>query len=118
SDNADRRDCGPKAHLHTRPDPMGYRDGANPYAYTSGDPINKVDAFGLYQIEIHYYMTYFLAIAAGMKSEDALTLALGAQYVDDNPITQPLNLTSPFTQTARLQRNHFNLRKHQDRYLD
>ena len=58
------------------------------------DPLNKIDPTGLYQSDIHYYMTFFLAVAAGMDVGDARVVALAAQYVDDNPLTEPMNLKS------------------------
>jgi RHS repeat-associated protein len=72
------------------PDPQGYPDGPDAYAYVSGDPVNKVDPTGLYEIDVHYYMTYFLAVMAGIDSNTALRIALGDQYVDDNPNTSPM----------------------------
>jgi hypothetical protein len=56
----------------------------------NNDPLNKLDPLGLYQSDIHYYMTFFLAVAAGVPAEDARIIALAAQYIDDNPLTQPL----------------------------
>ena len=44
------------------PDPLGYPDGPDPYIYASGDPINKADPLALYQTDVHYYLTFFLAL--------------------------------------------------------
>ncbi|MGH7125684.1 MAG: RHS repeat-associated core domain-containing protein, partial [Stellaceae bacterium] len=30
-----------------QPDPIGYRGGANLYAYVGNDPLNQLDSFGL-----------------------------------------------------------------------
>jgi hypothetical protein len=73
-----------------QPDPLGYLDGPDPYSYVQGDPINKVDPLGLYEEDIHYYMTYFLAMAAGVDPRMAYIIATGDQYVDNNPATYPL----------------------------
>ena len=35
-------------------------------------------------IEFHYYMTYLIAVRAGMPAADAQSLAYASQYVDDN----------------------------------
>src|SRR5262245_49022288 len=76
---------------YLQPDPLGDPDGPDPYTYVGGDPINRIDPMGLYQIDVHYYMTYFLAVMAGLPEQAALTMALAAQYVDDNPNTWPVD---------------------------
>jgi len=35
-------------------------------------------------IEFHYYMTHLIALRAGFKPEDAVTIAFASQYTDDN----------------------------------
>jgi hypothetical protein len=60
-----------------------------------GDPVNRVDPLGLYEIDTHYYMTYFLAKMAGLNDTEALTMALAAQYIDDNPYTWPVDPNNP-----------------------
>jgi RHS repeat-associated protein len=101
------------------PDPLGYPDGADPYLYVNHDPINKTDALGLYEEDVHYYMTYFLAIMAGLSPEKAQIIALGAQYIDDNPYTRPVApggiggaivgyvTTNPLAAIDRLKAYHF-----------
>jgi hypothetical protein len=69
---------------------LGYLDGPDPYSYVQGDPINKVDPLGLYQIDMHYYMVLFLALTSGLDPDVARTIALASQYVDDNPDTSPI----------------------------
>ena len=75
--------------------------------------MNKTDPFGTYEIDVHYYITYFLALMAGIKAEEALTIALAAQYIDDNPNTWPVdpqnmrdNVGNPVA-INRLARYHF-----------
>jgi len=72
------------------PDPAGTPDGLNPYLYVNNNPINSIDPLGLYQTDMHYYMTYFLAITAGIDSDNARRIALAAQFVDVNDNTSPL----------------------------
>jgi RHS repeat-associated protein len=94
-----QRDYNPDTGRYLTPDPLGFPDGADPYAYVNNDPLNKIDPLGLYQIDIHYYMTYFLGVMAGLSEYQAHVVALGAQYVDDNPYTAPLPHT--YTQAAK-----------------
>jgi RHS repeat-associated protein len=84
------RDYDPELGRYTTPDPLGLAGGMNPYSYVSNNPLTSIDPLGLYESDIHYYMTFFLAVAAGINAEDARRLALGAQYVDDNPLTTPM----------------------------
>lgn len=56
----------------------------------NSDPLNKLDPLGLYSVNVHYYMTFFLGVAAGVDKDEARVIALATQYIDDNPITQPL----------------------------
>jgi RHS repeat-associated protein len=84
----------PMTGEYLQPDPLGYPDGPSAYRYASGDPINKIDPYGLYDIEVHYYLNYFLAKLAGLSNRQALTISLAAQYVDDNELTKPENKTN------------------------
>jgi RHS repeat-associated protein len=103
----DPRPQSPNHGRYLSPDPLGYPDGPDPYSYVNGDPVNKVDPSGLYSTEVHYYMTYFLARLAGLSEDSALTVAMAAQFVDNNPNTEPINPSSPFTQAERLATYHF-----------
>lgn len=87
------RDFDPDTGRYTTPDPTDFGNGTNPYAYVSNNPLTNVDRLGLYEEDIHYYMTYFLALAAGVDPRRAYIIATAAQYVDDNPITQPMTPT-------------------------
>lgn len=84
------RDYDPDTGRYTTPDPLGLSGGMNPYAYVSNNPLTSIDPLGLYQSDIHYYLTYFLAIVAGVNAHDARMIALADQYVDSNPLTRPL----------------------------
>ncbi len=105
----------PRTGHYLQPDPLGYPDGPDAFLYASGDPVNKIDRLGLYQEDVHYYMTYFLASSLGMSAQDAQTLALSTQYIDNNSFTWPLGdkyfNTNPTTQELRLSRYHFTMYK-------
>ncbi|HEX5276621.1 MAG TPA: DUF6765 family protein [Fluviicoccus sp.] len=80
----------PEAGRYLTPDPAGLRGGLNPFVYVGSDPLNAVDPWGLYQIDMHYYMTYFLGIVTGFSADQARTIALATQFVDENDYTVPL----------------------------
>ena len=101
------RDYDPQLGRYTTPDPLGLEGGMNPYVYVSSNPLTRTDPLGLYDIDVHYYMTYFLAVNAGLSVEKALAVALATQYIDDNPNTTPINLQSLSTQAERLRLYHF-----------
>ena len=73
----------------------------------------KVDRLGLYEIDVHYYMTFYLAVTSGITAEDARIMASATQYIDDNPLTTPVNrsfpgiLLEPIRNHERLRRYHF-----------
>ncbi len=100
------RSYNPATGRYLQPDPLGYPDGPDAYLYAGGDPINRVDPKGLYEIDIHYYMTFFLGLAAGMDYQSARTTALAAQFIDVNPMTRPLDSTNGFTSIASIFKNH------------
>lgn len=108
------RDYDPVIGRYLTTDPIGLAGGLNPYEYAASNPVTKVDPLGLYQSDVHFYMTYFLAIVAGMGAEDARVMALAAQYIDDNEDTHPLDdknigtiITSPLWNKENLAKYHF-----------
>lgn len=104
------RDYDPATGRYLTPDPLGIADGLNTYAYVKNDPVNRIDPTGLYGQDFHYYITYFLAVTAGLDKDTALIIALAAQYIDDNPWTKPTPLgerTGNPLLTQRLERYHF-----------
>lgn len=110
------RDYNPSQGRYVTADPIGLGGGTNPYEYAGSNPLVKIDPLGLYQSDVHYYMTYFLAITAGLGAEDARVMALATQYIDDNPDTQPVDETnlltmmaSPLWSQSNLARYHFTL---------
>ncbi len=104
------RDYDPELGRYTTPDPMGLAGDVNPYVYAGANPLTNVDPLGLYQSDIHYYMTMFLGIAAGMRPEDAQIVALASQYVDENDDTRPLNVNLAYgDHVVRLLAYHFTM---------
>lgn len=79
----------PEQGRYAQPDPLGASIGGNERSFAGSDPIGRGDPFGLYEVDVHYYLTYFLARAAGVSPQRSYTVALAAQYVDDNPSTRP-----------------------------
>jgi RHS repeat-associated protein len=103
------REYDPELGRYTTADPLGLAGGVNPYVYVGNNPLTNIDPLGLYQSDIHYYMTMFLGLAAGMSPEEARVLALAAQYVDDNNDTRPLNLHDTEEHRRRLLSYHFTM---------
>jgi RHS repeat-associated protein len=99
------RDYDPSLGRYLTSDPLGLAAGSNTYAYVRSDPMNRVDALGLYDGYVHFYMTYFLALVAGLPSEVANTIATATQYIDENPLTNPFGGTL----SGALPRYHFTL---------
>ena len=71
-------------------DPVGLGGGTNAFIYVGNNPENALDPFGLYEIDVHYYLTYYLAKQTGcFSSAEAQQIANADQYVDENPETMP-----------------------------
>jgi len=81
----------PHLGRYAEPDPLGPLAGTNERAYAGHDPLGRIDPFGLYELDVHYHLSFFLARAAGASPQRAHMVALAAQYVDDNPLTRPEN---------------------------
>lgn len=67
------------------PDPMGYVDEPNAYAYAGNDPSNSSDPLGLYEEDVHHYLTWYLARAAGFSETTAAAIGFQAQELDLDP---------------------------------
>lgn len=86
----------PRLGRYLTPDPLGYPDGRDPYRVSRAG--SNVDPLGLYEIDVHYYLTFFLARIGGLPPRLAKTIAAAAQFIDDNPLTRP---ESPLNLRAR-----------------
>lgn len=96
------RDYDPQTGRYLTPDPLGLYDGTNPFVYVHNNPISSIDRLGLYDEMVHYYMTYFLALVAGLPQDVARTMAIATQYVDENEQTEPLHGVKPNEQALPL----------------
>ena len=72
----------PETGRYLTRDPMGYDGGWNVHLFVESDPVNHRDPMGLYDINVHFYMTYIMARNSGMTHERALQVAYAAQYPD------------------------------------
>jgi RHS repeat-associated protein len=80
----------PKLGRFISEDPIGFGGGINQFAYLSNGPINKTDPLGLYEIDVHYYLTLYLALRSGCYSQgQAVAIANGNQLTDETDDASP-----------------------------
>ena len=71
-------------------DPIGFGGGVNQFVYVANRPLDGVDPSGLHEIDVHYYLTYYLALKTGcFKDWVAHDIANEDQLTDENPDTMP-----------------------------
>jgi RHS repeat-associated protein len=83
----------PQTGTFMSPDPMGYVDSSNMYAFAGGDPVNGRDPTGRYQADVHYGLTYVLALKAGFSDAQAKVIALAAESPDQDSERDPIMST-------------------------
>ena len=64
----------------------------NPYSYVTNNPIIMVDETGEYHTDVHYDLTLYLGMIAGLKYDQTKDVAHYDQWVDDNPKTMPFDV--------------------------
>ncbi|MCX8179106.1 MAG: hypothetical protein N3D75_04750 [Candidatus Aenigmarchaeota archaeon] len=60
------------------------------YHYAGLNPVKLVDPDGNYEKDVHFDLTYFLGIKAGLDSKTAYEIAQANQNVDDSSKTGPM----------------------------
>jgi RHS repeat-associated protein len=77
-------------------DRYGENGGLNLYGFVYNNPKGFVDSLGLYEIDVHFYLTYWLASKIPcFTGAEATQIANADQGTDENPNTRPgLGLTA------------------------
>jgi RHS repeat-associated protein len=71
-------------------DPIGLNGGVNQFSYVGNNPQNAVDPSGLFNEDVHYYLTYFIATRFPcLSSDEARLIADADQSTDENHQTSP-----------------------------
>ncbi len=101
------REYDPQQGRFLTEDPAGFKGGLNKYSYVSNNPVSKTDPMGLYESDVHYYLTKFLALNNKcFTAAEAEGIAFFTQNVDDHHATTPgLGILNPDQQYKNM-RNH------------
>ena len=80
----------PKVGRFISEDPIGFGGGINQFRYVGNNPQNLTDPSGLYNEDVHYYLTYFIATRFScLSSDEARLIADADQSTDENEQTSP-----------------------------
>jgi RHS repeat-associated protein len=87
------RSYDPQAGRFLREDPLSFTAGdTNLYRYVFNVPIDSRDPLGMYDDDVHFYMTLYIALAIGLDECEGYVVAWANLYTDFNPNTWPLGL--------------------------
>ncbi len=81
-------------------------EDANLYQFVLNEPLIHIDNLGLYRVDFHFYVIYYLLRMKGFCSSDAFSIAFASQHIDDDPATDPITLGRT-GQYAKLAQYHF-----------
>ncbi len=76
--------------------------GNSLYIYCSGDPVNNSDPTGMYEIDVHQFLTIYLARAAGFNNNTATKIGLATQKLD-----HPKDSRNAMNSTFSMWKYHF-----------
>ena len=80
----------PKVGRFISEDPIGFGGGINQFAYVGNNPQNAKDPTGLYDVDVHFYLTYYLAKRTGCFNDpEARQIAEGDQRSDQDDDKKP-----------------------------
>jgi RHS repeat-associated protein len=68
-------------------DPLGEAGGVNLYGFVQNSPVNFIDPWGFYGIDVHYFKTLEWALKAGIETRIATKIASANQRVDEAIMT-------------------------------